>query len=280
MKKVKHSKFKNTGMIFELLVRQVTSDIISGYDSSSTNILRQFFNKKSELFKEYLMYKTLSEERFQTEHKCQMLIEAVLRAKKKLDAKKLKDEKYQLIQSLSENFDIESFFQTKVQNYKLMASIYKIFEYTEQDDPAEITRSKITIMEGMMNDHKTTINENTSSMLDESKDVRLLSYKLLVEKFNTKYDNLSQKQKNILREYVTNISSTNNLKYFIQNEAKCIKDTLSSKVTSVKDTVLRIKLNEVINLLDEYETIKSINENHVVAILRYYDILNDLDGDK
>lgn len=280
MKKIKHSKFKNTGMLFELLVRQVTSDIISGNESSATVILKQFFNKNSELFKEYLLYKTLSEEKFQTEHKCQMLIEAVLKAKKKFNSKKLRDEKYQLIKALTENFDIESFFQTKVHNYKLLASIYKIFEYSELDNPAEITRSKITIIESMIDDRRDILQDGVSAISDESKDVRLLSYKLLVEKFNTKYDELSQEQKTVLREYINNVSSTNNLKYFIQNEAALIKEHLSSRLRTIKDKTLRIKLAEIVNLLDEYQNIKSIDENHVTTILRYYDILKDLDGSK
>lgn len=280
MKKIKHSKFKNTGMLFELLVRQVTSDIISGNESSATTILKKFFNKNSELFKEYLLYKTLSEEKFQTEHKCQMLIEAVLKAKKKLDSKKLREEKYQLIKTLSENFDVESFFQTKVQNYKLLASIYKIFEYNEIENPTEITRSKITIIENMVDSSRDVLQEDKTAISEESKDIRLLSYKLLVEKFNTKYDELSQEQKTVLREYINNVSSTNNLKYFIQNEAVLIKERLSTKLRAVKDKALRIKLSEVINLLDEYQDIKSIDENHVTAILRYYDILKDLDRSK
>lgn len=280
MKKIKHSKFKNTGMLFELLVRQVTSDIISGNESSATTILKQFFNKNSELFKEYVLYKTLSEEKFQTDNKCQMLIEAVLKAKKKLDGKKLRDEKYQLIKTLSENFDIESFFQTKVQNYKLLASIYKIFEYTELDNPGEITRSKITIIENMVDTGRDVLQESKAVISEESKEIRILTYKLLVEKFNTKYDELSPAQKNVLREYINNVSITNNLKYFIQGEATVIKEQLTSKLRQVKDKTLRIKLSEVIHLLDEYQNIKSIDENHITAILRYYDILKDLDRSK
>ena len=135
MKKIKHSKFKNTGMLFELLTRQITSEIISGKESPSTQILKKFFNKNTELFKEYGLYKTLSEEKLNSEVKSNMLIEAVLKARKKINKVKLKEEKYELIKTITENFDIDVFFQTKVQNYKLLASVYKIFEYTELDNP-------------------------------------------------------------------------------------------------------------------------------------------------
>ena len=136
-------------MLFELLTRQITSEIISGNESVAPVILKKFFNKNTELFKEYGLYKTLSEEKFSSETKSQMLIEAVLKARKNINKSKLKEEKYQLIKTISENFDINSFFQTKVQNYKLMASIYKIFEYNESDNPSEITRSKFTIIENL-----------------------------------------------------------------------------------------------------------------------------------
>jgi hypothetical protein len=276
MKKIKHSKFKNTGMLFELLTRQITSEIISGNESVAPFILKKFFNKNTELFKEYSLYKTLSEEKFPSEIKSQMLIEAVLKSRKKIDRAKLKEEKYQLIKTITENFDINSFFQTKVQNYKLLASIYKIFEYNEIDNPSEITRSKFTIIENMTSENSRILNEETTSISREPKEIRLLSYKILVEKFNSKYEDLSAQQKSVLREYIGNISNTNNLKTFLQTESKRVKKVLVEKMKGVKDKSLVIKLNEVVGLLDEYDSIKNIGENHVLALMRYYDLINDL----
>jgi hypothetical protein len=276
MKKIKHSKFKNTGMLFELLTRQITSEIISGNESVAPVILKKFFNKNTELFKEYGLYKTLSEEKFSSETKSQMLIEAVLKARKTVNKSKLKEEKYQLIKTISENFDINSFFQTKVQNYKLMASIYKIFEYNELDNPSEITRSKFTIIENMTLEPSKPIVQESISISNEPKEIRLLSYKILVEKFNTKYEELSQQQKNVLREYIGNVSNTNNLKTFLQTESRKIKSVLSKKIKGVNDKALSIKLNEVISLLDQYESIKTVNENHVLGLMRYYELINDL----
>ena len=263
-------------MLFELLTRQITSEIISGNESVAPVILKKFFNKNTELFKEYGLYKTLSEEKFSSETKSQMLIEAVLKARKNINKSKLKEEKYQLIKTISENFDINSFFQTKVQNYKLMASIYKIFEYNELDNPSEITRSKFTIIENMTLEPSKPIVQESVSISNEPKEIRLLSYKILVEKFNTKYEELSQQQKNVLREYIGNVSNTNNLKTFLQTESRKIKSVLSKKIKGVNDKALSIKLNEVISLLDQYESIKTVNENHVLGLMRYYELINDL----
>jgi hypothetical protein len=276
MKKIKHSKYKNTGMLFELLARQITSEIISGRESVATHILKTFFNKNTEIFKEYGLYKTLFEERFSSDTKANMLIEAVLKARKKINKTKLKEEKYALIKTITESFDIDSFFQTKVQNYKVMASIYKIFEYTELDNPSEITRSKVTILENLTNNSNKTIVQESNDIYNEPKEIRLMSYKILVEKFNTKYNELSSDQKTILREYISNVSNTNNLKLFLQDEAKKISKILEQKIVKVTDKSLKIKLSEVISLLENYKSIKNVEENHISAMLRYYDLVNDL----
>lgn len=263
-------------MLFELLTRQITSDIISGTDSIATGILKKFFNKNTEMIKEYRLYKTLCEEKMPTDTKSQMLIEAVLTARKKINKKKLNEEKYALIKTITENFDINAFFQTKVGNYKLLASVYKIFEYTELDSPVEITRSKMTIMENMVSDSKKELIEESVTLKDEPKEIRLMSYKILVEKFNKKYGELSQDQKSLLREYIGNVSNTNNLKTFVQDEAKKIRLFLEEKIKRTKDKTLKIKLAEVSDLLNQYETIKNLDESHISALLRYYDLVNDL----
>ena len=280
MRKIKHSKFKNTGMLFELLARQITSDIISANESAATVILKKFFNKNTELSKEYGLYKTLSEEKFSSDSKANMLVEAVLRARKNINKKKLSEEKYNLIKTIKENFELDSFFQTKVQNYKLLASIYKIFEYSELDNPTEITRSKITIIENMTSDNRSKLNETTINLHEEPKEIRLMSYKILVEKFNNKYEGLSNEQKNLIREYIENVSTTNSLKNYIQSEATVIREKLEKKTKQITDKALVIKLSEVINLLDQYKTLKNVDENHVTALLRYYNLINDLDGVK
>ena len=280
MRKMKHSKFKNTGMLFELLTRQITSDIISSNESVAIQILKKHFGKNTELIKEYTLYKTLCNEKLKSDSKANMLIGAAINARRGLNKTKLNEEKYQLIRAIKDNFDIESFFQTKVQNYKLLASIYKIFEYKDLDNPIELTKSKITIIENITEKPNTiTLNENTA-LSNESKEILLLSQKLLVEKFNKKYNDFSESQKVLLREYIGNISNTNNLKSLIQTEAVNIKNIFTKNIYKVKDKSLKIKLNEMVNLLDSYEQIKNVEENHISALLRYYSLIDDLSWSK
>ena len=280
MKKIKHSKYKNTGMLFELLTRQITSDIISANESIAIQILRRYFNKNTELIKEYRLYKTLSEETLKSETKANMLIEAVLKARRSLNRNKLNTEKYELIKAIKENFDIDSFFQTKVQNYKLIASIYKVFEYNELENPVEITKSRITILENITSKTNTSVISESIEISKEPKDIRLMAYKYLVERFNTKYINFNDQQKVLLREYIENVSNTNNLKSLIQTEAITIKRLFTKNMHRVQDKSLKIKLQEVVGLLDEYQTIKKVEENHISALLRYYSLIDDLSWSK
>jgi hypothetical protein len=280
MKKIKHSKFKNTAMLFELLTRQITSDIISSNESVAIQILKKYFNKNTELIKEYKLYKTLCDERLKSDTKANMLIEAVLKAKRSLNKNKLQNEKYELIKSIKENFDIDSFFQTKVQNYKLLASVYKIFEYNEFENPVEITKSRITILENITSRQNSSVITEDVAIANESKEVRLMAYKYLVEKFNAKYSNLSESQKVLLREYIENVSNTNNLKSLVQTEAVTIKRLFAKNMHRVKDKSLKIKLQEVVGLLEEYQTLKKVEENHISALLRYYSLIDDLSWSK
>ena len=267
-------------MLFELLTRQITSDIISANESIAIQILRRYFNKNTELIKEYRLYKTLSEETLKSETKANMLIEAVLKARRSLNRNKLNTEKYELIKAIKENFDIDSFFQTKVQNYKLIASIYKVFEYNELENPVEITKSRITILENITaKQNKTQITEDIY-IVNEPKEIRLMAYKYLVERFNTKYINFNDQQKVLLREYIENVSNTNNLKSLIQTEAITIKRLFTKNMHRVQDKSLKIKLQEVVGLLDEYQTIKKVEENHISALLRYYSLIDDLSWSK
>jgi len=280
MKKIKHSKFKNTAMLFELLTRQITSDIISANESVAIQILKKYFNKNTELIKEYRLYKTLCDERLKSDTKANMLIEAVLKARRGLNRKKLQTEKYELIKSIKENFNIDSFFQTKVQNYKLLASVYKVFENNEIDNPIEFTQSRITILENITSNNKNKIVTESVTIANEPKEVRLLAYKYMVERFNEKYGGLNESQKTLLREYIGNVSNTNNLKSLIQTEAVSIRNIFAKNMHRVKDKSLKIKLVEVVGLLDEYKTIKKVEENHISALLRYYSLIDDLSWSK
>lgn len=278
MKSIKHSKIKNTGLIFELLVRQIASDTLNNKESKAIPILKKYFNKSSELSKELNLYKSLTTEKFNKEEKASALIEAVLKSHKQLNSSILAKQKYKLIKDINEVFGVESFFKSRVNDYKVLASVYKILEYAEADSPVEVVNSKYTIIEHITGKEiiKEEIGEDLKEFIHADKDVRLTAYKYLVNKFNDKYSTLDTKQKNLLREYINNVSSTDELTKYVVNEISDIAKVLQIHNKKVDSPVIKIKLNEVTNLLNSMQNIKTVNDNHILSLLRYYELLKEL----
>ena len=281
---IKHSKIKNTGILFELLVRQITADTLSGRESKAVNILKKYF-VKSELGKEYKLYETLSKHRNLTEGKAEIVINSVVETSKGLNRGAIKRQKYNLIKEISTHYNIEDFFKTKLPNYKLHASLYTLLELynTNINNPDQLIENKINILETLTSksvDKQKVKEDIFVEFQSYDKDLRILTYKVLLEKFNEKYGNLSSEQKNLLREYIGNVSNTNNFKEMIKEDAIKIKKVMSFKMKSISDKSLKIKLTEVIELLEQYKTLKNVEESHISALLRYYSLINDLDGVK
>lgn len=276
MKSIKHSKIRNTGILFELLTRQIASDVMNSKNSKAIGIVKKFFNVNNELGKELKLYKTLSEEKFQTETAADKFISATISARKKLDTKQLSEQKYRLIKEIKNNFDINDFFAARVSNYQVQASIYKLFEFAEVDNPAEIVRSKTTLSEHICNKHvaeKPIVQEFYRS---QDKDVRLLSTKLLIDKFNSKYEVLSESQKKLLREFVNNVSETKSLKDFVAQQIPTLRKTITKHAAKVDDRVLKIKINEVVSMLNKIEAAPLVKDRHILSVLRYMELADEL----
>ena len=278
MRNLKHSKFKNTGVLFELLVRQVASDTLNNSDSKAIPLIKKYFAKSTELAKELSLYQTLVKEKFTREDKANSLIEAVLTAKNNLNQSVLNRQKYNLIKEIKNNYVLEDFFKSKVNNYKTLAAVYKLFEYTVADNPVEIVNNKYTIVEHITRSEvkkASAINE-MSDFVKQDKEVRLLSYKILVDKFNDKYSKLNEGQKSLLRNYINSVSEGIELKEFINTEVTKLQKDLNAAAEKVDDTVVKIKLTEVSNLLKEVKTAKSIKDNHILSLLRYHELIKEL----
>jgi hypothetical protein len=284
MKKIKHSKFKNTGFIFELLVRQITSEIMSSDNSVAEKILKENFNSKKELSRELKLYQYLINEKYNSESKAEQFINTICEARKRLDENKLIKEKYNLIKQLKETYNIDEFIKSPVSNYKTLASIYKLFEVTsteEQYDPTDIVSSRFTIAENIIN---TSIQNKDSkiknAVLEEYKkqdeDLRAISYKFLVENFNKKYKNLTSDQKGLLREYINNINNTGKLNAYVSEEVSKLVGGLKEIGSKITDKVTKIKLAETIANIRKIKSAKRIKEEHLSAMMMTYELLGEL----
>ena len=275
MNKLRHSKFKNTGVLFELLVRQIASDTLNEKNSPALSIIKKHFKTGSELSKELKLYQYLVKENFDNSYKAQEFLNIVLSERKKLNEGVLKREKYNLIKTINERFTTNDFFKYRVSNYKSLASIYKLFENGEGTSPKEWVECKNVILENVTKKPKAELEIN-SEYVNESKDVRLLAYKFLVDKFNEKYKGLTTEQKSVLRNYINNVDNSDNLKRFILRESEKLKKEFSK--IKISDKVSTIKLKEVVNLIDGLSNSKIVSENQALGLLRYHQLLNELKG--
>ena len=283
MKRVKHSKFKNTGIIFELLVRQITLEVLNGDTTEKAKkIVSEFFNPKTELNKELRLYELLMKERYNSESRAEKFIDTVNEAHNRIDHKVLHKEKYNLIKKINESFNMDDFLSSPISNYRLLASIYKIFEAkTMKDyDIKDVFNSKITLVENITSKPATkSINKKdklVESYKKQDKDLRLLTYKILVETFNKKYSNLNNDQKLLLKEYINNLSNTTGFKSYVEKAIPSIIKELKSIKSKIKDKVTQIKLAETISVLSKTKIGKDVSDNHVSSIMMSYELIKEL----
>jgi len=274
MKRIKHSKVRNTGLIFELLVRQVASDTMHNRESKALKIIRRHFNKNSQLSNELKLYRSLHEEKFTNENQAEKFLEAVLRTRGTVNEQALKREKYNLIKDIRDTFLVEEFFKARVNNYKTHAAVYKLFEYAEADDPRAYVSNKFALIEHIQQAPAKV--EAKPRLVSESKDVRILASKLVVDKFNEKYAALNESQKRMLREYINNVTNTVKLKKYILEETKNISAEIKQLKMTVPSKVLKIKLTEVSNLLTKLTKKHIVEDKDVLTLLRYYELISEL----
>jgi len=278
--KTKHSKIRNTGILFELLTRQITVDVLNNdKKGAAANTLKEFFNKNTQLGKEYELYRVLTVENYTSEIKANHLVDAVVKARQKLNGSQLKREKYNLIKEIKKTYDINDFFMARISNYKVNASIFKVFDSNTDGNPASEVDSRFTIVEHVTRkqiSNKKEENKLVEGYKKQEKDLRLLAYGILIEKFNKKYSNLSANQRNLLKEYINNISNTNSLKEFIESETIKVKKQLQSHLPRVSDKVTKIKLKEAINQAETLMKGRIVEDKQVVTLMRYYQLVKEL----
>ncbi len=279
--KIKHSKYKNTGLLFELLVRQITADTLSGNESPSLNILKKAFTK-TELGKEYKLYETLFKNKNLSEGKADITLNTILESTSKLNRSVLKREKYNLINEIKSHYELDNFFKHQVVGYKAYASFYKLIESYNSgklSETKEIIDNKITILEYLTQSsiNKKEIKQNLIEEFSKyDKDLRILTYKVMLEKFNGKYSNLNIGQKEVLKEFVNSIDNTPRLKEIYNSKVNELKTSITSYIKKIKDKTTKIKLVEVNKLLIELDKTAKVSNNDLINLLQYYELTEEL----
>jgi len=282
---IKHSKYKNTGVLFELLVRQSTSDLMSNIDSKAVKIFKKYFTN-TELSKEYNLYSTVLNAPKLNESKAEVLVNTIIEQAKKLDREKLDKEKYNLIREIKKHYELDNFFKAKIEAYKVYASVYTLIENqlsSVMNDTKQIITNKLSLLEHIT---KETLTERkvaskvVEEFMKEDKEIRVLAYKILVERFNEKYSSLSREQRDLLKEYINNISDTKKLKTYLNTRLLEVKTEIIGFKETTKDKVLQIKLNEVLNFIKPIAVNESIKDEVLIGLMQYYQLISELKATK
>jgi hypothetical protein len=275
---IKHSKFKNTGLLFELLVRQITSDTLEGKNSVAINILKKYF-VNTELGKEYKLYEQVTAYKNLSEAKAEMVINTLVETSTKLKRSEIRKQKYNLVREIKDSYNVEKFFKAKVTNYKVFAALNNLIENQSSDKvvPETVINNKITILEHLT---KVPTSIQADELMEEykgyGKDLRILTYKMLLDKFNEKYDHLTVKQKEVLREVITSVDNTDKLKEYYNTRIVEVRGLLEQKTSKIKDEVLKIKITEVLKYVKPLEKTEKVTNDAIINLLQYYELVNEL----
>ena len=280
--KIKHSKYKNTGLIFELLVKQIAADTLNNKESEAVSIIKKHFTGKTALVREFKLYEFILKNKGIGQNKAETILSTITEISRKLDQKVLRKQKYDLISSIKEGYNIDEFSAIQTPDYKALASLYCLLEAQNNDqivDPIHLVNFKSTLLE-----HLTTKKQNKEEVKDTlieeyskyDKDLKLLTFKILLEKFNENYKDLLPAQKNILKEFITSVNSQTRLRNIINEELDKISKEVSKLSSKVKDEVVKIKLDEVSKAIVPLTKKERITDNHLVNLMQYYDLVNEL----
>jgi len=278
---IKHNKVKNTAFLYECLTRQITSDVLSNVEPSpALGIVKEFFKPTTILGKELVLYKALTSKKLKNEGKINYLLDSVLRERKKLNYNEMRRAKYNLVKKITEKYDLKDFFRTRISNYKDIASVYKLFEIQQISNPFEETEIRFVVMENLKEQDSIKLEKKSvvEKFAKESKDLRLLSYKILVDKFNSKYSNLNESQRDLLKAYINNISNTSTLKDFMSEEITKLKDEILAIHPNIDDKVVSIKLKECLNVLHKLNKGNVVNEKQLITMMRFYSLLDEVNA--
>ena len=280
--KVKHSKYKNTGLIFELLVKQIAADTLSRKDSPAVKILKKFYTGNTSLVREFKLYDFVLKNKGIGQKKAESIISTIVELSRKIDTTTLSKQKYELIKELKNHYNLEDFFSIKVESYKPLAALYCLMEAQNTEglvDPQVFVDNKTTLLEHFLQTKQDGANAKDTLIEEYSKydkDLRLLTYKILLEKFNNKYDNLLPEQKNILKEFIISANSTTKLRTIVNEELEKIQKQITTLKTKVEDQIVKIKLDEVFKSITPVKNTEKVTDNHLVSLMQYYELVGEL----
>lgn len=233
----RHNKKRNTGLLYEFLVRTISDAIIEGNKKKrdqALSIIRKHFVPGSELHKEFRLFHSLAATTVKSASVADSILEAARKASAKCDNKELDYEKSLLIRSINHNINENKFYDRRVPEYKIYATIQTLLNEWRDDnttDIVQIAEFEHQLKEWLLQNKEVT---KLEEVVDGSGDP--LVERLMIKKLNERYkDNLTEAQSNIIRSYI-----------FARDEES--KEALSENLSHIK--------SDVVENIDNY-----LNEN-------------------
>ena len=169
-----------------------------------------------------------------------------------------------------------------VKDYKPLAALYCLMEahrIPDIVDPNILVNNKTTILEHLtknVQDKK----EVRDSLIEEyskyDKDLKLLTFRILLEKFNSKYSTLLPEQRNILKEFITSVDSSTKLRGIVNEEIGKLSKVINKLAKSSKNGIIQIKLQEVIKTIKPLTNKEKVTDSHLINIMQYYELIKEL----
>tara|TARA_R110002074_G_scaffold242146_2_gene413990 strand:+ start:66 stop:896 length:831 start_codon:yes stop_codon:yes gene_type:complete len=271
-KKFRHNKKRNTAFLYEVLIRNLVKNVVKKdlkQKKVVINIIKEFFNKDTILYREMQLYKALCEQEKIDKKTAEKIISEVKRKREKLDNEEIFSEQSDLIKKMNKAF-AKSVFSSFVPNYKNLATISQIFG------------DKMTIKNKILLEQ-----EIVDEMTEEKQKVNMpsidkLVFKTFVKKFNDSYGtSLLKEQKRVLNEYILSFSDNGlSFKTHLNEELSRLKKEVEKALTKEEvreDPDMLEKTKEVLNILEGFKEEK-INDAMLKRILKIQKLISEIDS--
>jgi len=271
----KHNKKRNTAFLFEVMVREVSEQILEENKSRREHLLeliKKYFGKDSILAEELQLYRDIYEDNSVTTNTLQNIVLESKRKFDKINKKNVFNKQTKLISEI--NKIDKNIFNNFIKNYKVLASINQYF-LEESLGSKEMVSLKEQIVEFVIDEP-----EQSNGVLEE---VDSIVYRTFIDKFNNEYAELLSEQKELLQLYVLSSSKDGKLSFacYLNEEIARLKQEVSSsfELKEIKeDLYMKEKAETVIVMLEEFST-REIQENDFEKILMIQELVREINTD-
>lgn len=272
----KHNKKRNVGIVYELLLQRVSKALIESNKKEAkkvTKIIEKHFKKGTELYKEFRLFNALAKSKISNTHTVASILNEAKIASNKLDEAKLEKEKSNLIRNINYTLG-KDFYYEEIKNYRDLGTIQMALnEWRKEDkDIRRLIDLETKVGEIMLRENKAL----ESASLDASHADKLV-LKIMTEKFNQHYGELTSDQKLIIKNYVFFSGKDNQfLKEFFDNKQKEVLVSLDTFEDNSDNKYLLKKVDQVRHKINEIKTTE-IKDDTVVKFLSITKLIEELE---